>query len=182
MLRMIFATVRTTSSGGCAWVPTPEKLQEIVNLLLEWLRLPEKQSLLRAFIVWFRRVLYPHTSDTGDIPRIESLQEAKIMLAERVAQWAEEIRRETAEAARKEIEIVRNQAETARKEIETVRNQAKTARKEGQINLLTKQLKLKFGAFPSSYLSLIQSANQKTIERWAEKILTASTLEDVFDT
>ena len=78
------------------------------------------------------------------------------MLVENVAKWAEEIRRESTEKAKKE------------------------GKKEGQVNLLTKQLKLKFGSFPSKYHTMIQAADFRIIEGWAEKILTANTIEDIF--
>jgi hypothetical protein len=134
--------------------PSPEKMKEILIALLEWLNFPEQQHLVRAFIVWFRRVLCPDASD--EIPRIENLQEAKTMLVENVAKWAEDIRRESTKKAKKE------------------------GKKEGQVNLLTKQLKLKFGHFPSKYHTMIQTANVRIIEGWAEKILTANTIDDVF--
>ena len=41
-------------------------------------------------------------------------------------------------------------------------------------------IKLKFGSFPSKYHTMIQTANFRIIERWAEKILTANTIDDVF--
>ena len=46
--------------------------------------------------------------------------------------------------------------------------------------MLTKLLKLKFGRFPSKYHTMIQTANLMIIEGWAEKILTANTIDDVF--
>ena len=125
-------------------------MKEILIALLECLKFPEQQHLVRAFIVWFRRVLCPNASE--EIPRIENLQEAKTMLVENVAKWAEDIRRES----------------------------TKKAKKEGQINLLTKLLKLKFGRFPSKYHTMIQTANLMIIAGWAEKILTANTIDDVF--
>jgi hypothetical protein len=67
---------------------------------MEWLNFPEQQHLVRAFIVWFRRVLCPDASD--EIPRIENLQEAKTILVENVAKWADEIRRESTKKAKKE--------------------------------------------------------------------------------
>ena len=74
------------------------------------------------------------------------------MLVENVAKWADEIRRESTEKAKKE----------------------------GKVDLLTKQLKLKFGHFPLKYHTMIQTANLMIIEGWAEKILTANTIDDVF--
>ena len=78
------------------------------------------------------------------------------MLVENVAKWAEDIRRESTKKAKKE------------------------GKKEGQVNLLTKLLKLKFGRFPSKYHTMIQTANLMIIAGWAEKILTANTIDDVF--
>ena len=142
--------------------PSLEKMKEILIALLEWLNFPEQQHLVRAFIVWFRRVLCTDASD--EIPRIENLQEAKTMLVENVAKWAEDIRRESTEKAKKEGQ----------------KKGKKEGKKEGQVNLLTKQLKLKFGRFPSKYHNMIQTANLRIIEGWAEKILTANTIDDVF--
>ena len=78
------------------------------------------------------------------------------MLVENVAKWADEIRRESTKKAKKE------------------------GKKEGKVNLLTKQLKLKFGSFPSKYHTMIQTASLTTIEGWAEKILTANAIKDIF--
>ncbi len=55
------------------------------------------------------------------------------------------------------------------------------AKREAKINLLTKRLKLKFGTLPSTYHGMIKTAGLKRIEKWAENILTADTLEDVFE-
>jgi hypothetical protein len=39
---------------------------------------------------------------------------------------------------------------------------------------------MKFGHFPSKYHTMIQTANLMIIAGWAEKILTANTIDDVF--
>jgi hypothetical protein len=51
---------------------------------------------------------------------------------------------------------------------------------EGEQKLLTRQLGLKFGELPEWALQQLRSASGADIERWAERILVAGTLEDVF--
>lgn len=49
----------------------------------------------------------------------------------------------------------------------------------GERRLLVKQLTLRFGAPPEAAMARIAAADVETLERWAERVLTASTLEAV---
>ena len=53
-------------------------------------------------------------------------------------------------------------------------------RKEGQAALLLRLLSLRFGDPSSELLARIHAASDAELTRWAERILTASTLDDVF--
>ena len=50
---------------------------------------------------------------------------------------------------------------------------------EGQAALLLKLLGLRFGTLSDDVRAKVQSAAPHELERWAEKMLSASTLEDV---
>ena len=54
-------------------------------------------------------------------------------------------------------------------------------RAEGRRTLLLRQLTVKFGRVPATTQRRIARAVDSEIERWAERILTAKTLREVFD-
>lgn len=51
---------------------------------------------------------------------------------------------------------------------------------QGSLNILLKQLSHRFGELPPSVLEKLHTANPGQLEHWAENILDAETLEDVF--
>jgi hypothetical protein len=53
-------------------------------------------------------------------------------------------------------------------------------RAEGEARVLSKQLTLKFGALDAATAERLRVASTAEIERWVERILTATTLDDVF--
>jgi flagellar biosynthesis/type III secretory pathway protein FliH len=57
----------------------------------------------------------------------------------------------------------------------------KEGRQEGQCDLLLKQMRLRFGTLPVRILARIRNADPAQLERWAERILTAPTLDAVLD-
>jgi predicted transposase/invertase (TIGR01784 family) len=52
-------------------------------------------------------------------------------------------------------------------------------RAEGQATLLLKQMTLRFGALPEWVVARVRSATVDELERWAERVLVATTLDDV---
>jgi hypothetical protein len=57
-----------------------------------------------------------------------------------------------------------------------------TGRAEGAASVLAKLMALKFGALDLATAERLRSASTAELERWAEHLLTASSLEDVFRT
>ena len=53
-------------------------------------------------------------------------------------------------------------------------------RAEGEAKLLCKQLTLKFGAIGNATVERLHAASTADLERWAERILTATSVDDVF--
>ena len=52
--------------------------------------------------------------------------------------------------------------------------------KEGEQKVLARLLGLKFGALPDWAQQRLQIASDADLERWAERVLVAGTLDDVF--
>lgn len=51
----------------------------------------------------------------------------------------------------------------------------------GEALLLQRLLVRRFGALPSDVLAKISTANTSQLERWADKVLDAAILDEVFD-
>jgi predicted transposase YdaD len=54
-------------------------------------------------------------------------------------------------------------------------------RAEGEAAVLRRQLSLRFGPVPARLEQRLQAADAETLLRWAERILTAATPDEVFD-
>jgi hypothetical protein len=52
--------------------------------------------------------------------------------------------------------------------------------RQGEAQVLLRQLTLRFGHLPPSACEQVESADADTLLRWSERILTASTLDEVF--
>ncbi|NEX23329.1 DUF4351 domain-containing protein, partial [Thiorhodococcus mannitoliphagus] len=68
----------------------PEDIERVLASLIDWLAVPEQDSLRRAFVVWLKRVLLPARVPGAELPNVNDLQEMRAMLAERVKTWTEE--------------------------------------------------------------------------------------------
>ncbi|MEJ2619420.1 MAG: Rpn family recombination-promoting nuclease/putative transposase [Candidatus Thiodiazotropha sp.] len=110
-------------------------------------------SVRRALAVWINHVVVPHRGIRLEPEDIEDLDEVKVMLATRIEQWEKDIRQESRQEGRQE----------------------------GQTTLLTNMLEQKFGPLPPWAQEKIALANAETIEHWAANLLTAQTLEGVFN-
>jgi len=78
------------------------------------------------------------------------------MLAERVGEWTKTWKEQGIEEGRKE------------------------GRKEGEMIVLERQLTRRFGPLPESLQVRLHSATTEQLEHWADQILEAARLEDVF--
>ncbi|MDL4864691.1 Rpn family recombination-promoting nuclease/putative transposase, partial [Halomonas elongata] len=71
--------------------------ETVLKRLAEWLQAPEHASLRRAFTVWATRVLIPSRwpgFDPDEISALQDLQEVHAMLAERIREWPERLKKE----------------------------------------------------------------------------------------
>jgi hypothetical protein len=82
------------------------------------------------------------------------------------------------EAARKALEAMMKgyeyQSDFAKKYV------AK-GRKEGELNLLLRLLRARFGELPEAAVTRIEAAEIAELEQWGERVLTARTLAEVLD-
>jgi len=138
----------------------PEQLMEVVTSLLEWLSAPEQASLRRAFTVWFNKGLFPSRMGKEVIPEFQELTEVRTMLAETVAEWKEEWKREAL--------------------AEGLEQGLTQGREEGRAEILLKLLGMKFGPLSEENESWIRSADSDTLLKWSERVLSATTLDDIF--
>lgn len=79
------------------------------------------------------------------------------MLAESIDEWNQEVREEGRQAGLQE------------------------GRQEGEARLVLRQLRLKFGPLEPATEDRVRSADADLLLKWSERILTAESLEDVFE-
>jgi Putative transposase, YhgA-like len=140
---------------------SPAQLDQGVRLLVDQLRGPEDAELRRAFLVWLQRVLLPDRGLTeDDIPALPDLEEFKAMLEQRVRQW--------------------NRQLIAQGRKEGLKEGLKEGRQRALAELLLRHLNLKFGPVDDKVRVRIEAASPGRLMTWAERVLTAETLPDVF--
>jgi len=130
----------------------PADVRVLVQALIKWLKAPEQTSLRRAFAVWIRRVLLPVRFPGQTLPEINDLMEVDTMLAERVKEWTYEWKQEGIEEGMQK----------------------------GEVGILLRLMRLKFGDLNAETLARIESADADQLLVWSERILSAKTVEDIF--
>jgi hypothetical protein len=130
---------------------TRSGLRRIISELADALRGSDDGGLRRAFVVWLQRVLLPGKGEE-DIPELVELEEFRAMLIERVEEWSREIE---------------------------ARGEKKWLAK-GQRDLLLHQIEIKFGQLDERTRTRVSVAGSKRLLQWAERLLTAERLADVF--
>ena len=128
----------------------------MVARLTERLQAPENRELRRALTVWIHRVVLQRLVPGTAIPPVNELKEIESMLAERVVEWTKTWKEQGIEEGRKE------------------------GRKEGEIVVLERQLTRRFGPLTESLQLRLHSATTEQLEHWADRILDATRLDDVF--
>ena len=131
----------------------------MLGLLVSWLKAPDQEDLRRSLTEWLRRVVLPaRLPENTYLEDMHTLQEMHSMLAERVEQW----RREYEERG-----LERGLEQGMRR---------------GEAQLLLRQLTRRFGTLPNEIHQRLDHANTTELEQWADNILDATTLEEVFHT
>jgi Putative transposase, YhgA-like len=133
-------------------------LQSAIGDLVKAVRGPGEGGLRRAFVVWLQHVLLPARGEE-DIPELVDLKEFRAMLSERVEEWSRQIEARSRKKGRREG--------------------LKIGRAEGQ-EVFLRQLEIKFGPLDEPTRSRVKAARPQSLLAWAERLVTADTLADVF--
>ena len=140
----------------------PEDLRKAITSFRETYSGRQYISLRRALTVWIRRVLLNRLIPQEPLPELIDLEEVEAMLAERVTEWTQKWKMEGEAKGRME----------GRTE----------GRMEGRNAILSRQLTKRFGynILDIRMQERLRNATPEQLDRWAERILDAKTLEEVF--
>ena len=127
-----------------------DRVELLVSELIGKLKETGQESLCRAFAVSLDKVILRRLS--GECTTISDLWEKQTMLSERFDEWEAQFRLE------------------GRQE----------GRKDGEATLLTLQLRKRFGELPESVRTRVSEARPGELEHWGERLMDASSLDDVF--
>ena len=132
---------------------TAEALVGPVERLAALLAGSKMADLRRSFNTFLRESLLPGRFPEARIPAMLDLEEVRPMLRQRVMEWT----REWEQKGREE------------------------GRREGEAKLLVRQLVFKFGPLRPGDLALIDAADSERLLHWAERVLAARSVEEVFE-
>jgi len=128
----------------------PEDVRRVVQALADWVG--AGSELARSFSEWLSQILLPSRLPAAEVPRLADLQEVRTLLAERVKEWTREWREEG----------------------------WRKGRKEGEAQVLIRLIERKFGPISEQLRRQIESADSEQRLTWAERILSAERIEEVF--
>jgi len=141
-----------------------EDLESVVEALAQMPLGGEGERIRRDFATWLRRVILPKTVPGERLPQMRRFEEIKDMLAERVKEWPKEW-----------------EAKGLKKGLDKGRREGRReGREEGLRKLLVVQLEAKFGSLSAADKKLLKGASQKTLTLMGTRLLTASSLDEVF--
>ncbi len=136
---------------------TPEALADPVERLGRLLKGLDGADLRRAFKAFLRESLLPNRFPAAQIPALLELEEIRPMLRETAREWTQQWKREGHEEG------------------------YRVGRREGEAVLLIRQLELKFGHLQSGDRARVEAADSERLLAWGERILTATSLKEVFE-
>ncbi len=144
----------------------PLTMGEVLESLQVWLR--DEPELRRMFSVWIRASLGRRIDFGEHLPEVNDLQELKIMMTDRLEEWAKE----------REAKGLQQGMQQGRQEGR--REGRQEGRQEGEALALQRLLARRFGEVSPAVLDRIGAASREQIEAWLDRVLEAPTLEAVF--
>ncbi len=129
--------------------------------LQEWASSPEHRETVKRLARWVFGLLWQGKELPSETELdLEELQDRGIMLRERIKQW--------------EVELLE------RGKQEGLHQGVALGKEQGEAEVLLRLLRNKFGRLPEWAHRRVQEANSEQLLQWAERILTAQRLEEVF--
>jgi hypothetical protein len=114
------------------------------------------QGLEAAFVVFINEVIFKRLSPPGSKrPRISQLVEVPSMLEQRIVRWTQDWERQGWRKGRKE------------------------GLREGEAEVVLRQLERKHGPLPAWVKKRVRAADTEKLLIWAERILTAESLDEI---
>ena len=139
---------------------TLRAVQHTLDELINATKQPELASLQQSFMTWLKQVLLPGRLKGITLPNVNHLLEVKKMLAENTIDWGREFREEGWLKG-----MLKGKLE---------------GKLEGEALILQRQLTKRFGTLSDSTLTRLHSATSEQLELWADRVLDAPTLQEVF--
>ncbi|MEM7585288.1 MAG: Rpn family recombination-promoting nuclease/putative transposase [Acidobacteriota bacterium] len=155
---MVAGIARVEQNHGTAY------LSEMVAELARWLDGPEQKDLRRDVVAWLSKVILPAQVPGAAVPELGRLAEFQTYLEANMQTWSEKWK---AEGLEEGLRLGREEG-------------AQKGRVEGEAAILERLLRRKFGAMDDSIRGRLRSADSTQLLRWAENVLAAETLADVF--
>jgi hypothetical protein len=141
---------------------SPATIEDLISLLIDWL--DDRPDLRRMFSLWIRATLMRKQKYGILLPQVDDLQEIKVMLSDRLEQWALAYIAE----GKQEGELKGKQEGELK------------GKQEGEMLALQRLIAKRFGAIPAETTRLIANAPLETIEKWFDLAIDAKQLSDIF--
>ena len=136
----------------------PQRIGELITRLSEWL--VDRPDLRRMFAIWIRATLMRKPEYRIVLPEIDDLQELKVMLADRLEEWALSYEEQGLQKG--------------------VQQGVQQGMQQGEALALQRLLTKRFGAITSDITVRIATAPLAQIELWFDKAIDAGQLDEVF--
>jgi AcrR family transcriptional regulator len=136
--------------------PGPADLVDLVDEIIGWFRQhPDYEALKQLFTEIVGYALAEQAGFTNEQTALPAndLLEIREMVPERFKRWADEVRAKALAEAR---------AQTL-------------------ADVLSRQLRRRFGELPPSFTERIQSASGEELDAWMDRVMDAASVSDVFD-
>ena len=152
---------------GC----TREDVLRVFDAVRALLHDPEQAELRHTFSLWIGRLLQRKagTSNMQGLEDLGDLLETDTMLAERIENWFDEA---TQKGMQKGMQQGMQQG---------MRKGMQQGVLKGEANILSKLLRLRFGALSPKAVERLSRATESELDAWSEAVLSAPTLEAVFE-
>jgi predicted transposase/invertase (TIGR01784 family) len=160
---------------------TPQDVAQLLQALSTWLQLPEQISLRRAFTVWIKRVFLPGRVPGVTFDEIQDLQEIQSMLAERVKEWTKDWRQQGIEEGRQQGLQEGLQQGMRQGMRQGMQQGMQEGMQQGEAELLLRLLERRFGPLDDAIRQQVKIADAEILLLWGERILTAQTIDEVFE-
>lgn len=160
---------------------TPPQAGDAIQKLIDALAQPEHSTLITAFVNMLNKNWFEVHLPGQDIKEIQSLGECKTMLAENMRNWTQTWKKEGLEEGREEgrEQGIEQGIEQGRKE--GIEQGIEQGLNQGEVELLTRQLKIKFGELPEWATTKLNQCTTSQLESLSERIFDVTTLEKFFE-